>query len=121
MMRRPGFAGVAGQVSVTLLTTVAWQLGPGTPAAYALEGSVFVAGAAVQWLRDGLRAGRDAAEIATLADTVADTGGVYLVPAFVGLGAPYWDAYARGTLVGITRGTGLPEISRAAIDAMATW
>ena len=76
------------------------------PATYALEGSAFVAGAAVQWLRDGLRAGRDAAEIAALADSVTDTGGVYLVPAFVGLGAPYWDAYARGTLVGLTRGHG---------------
>ena len=101
-----------------LLTTVAWRLGGGG-ATYALEGSAFVAGAAVQWLRDGLRAGRDAAEIAALADTVTDTGGVYLVPAFVGLGAPYWDAYARGTLIGITRGTGLAEIARAAIDAMA--
>jgi glycerol kinase len=102
-----------------LLTTVGWRLGPDAPTAYALEGSAFVAGAAVQWLRDGLRVGRDAAEIARLADTVTDTGGVYLVPAFVGLGAPYWDAYARGTLVGLTRGTGLAEISRAAIDAMA--
>lgn len=102
-----------------LLTTVGWQLGRGGPTTYALEGSAFVAGAAVQWLRDGLRAGRDAAEIAALADTVDDTGGVYLVPAFVGLGAPYWDAYARGTLIGITRGTGLAEIARAAIDAMA--
>jgi glycerol kinase len=102
-----------------LLTTVGWRLGPDGPTTYALEGSAFVAGAAVQWLRDGLRAGRDAAEIARLADTVEDTGGVYLVPAFVGLGAPYWDAYARGTLVGITRGTGLAEIARAAIDAMA--
>ncbi len=101
-----------------LLTTVCWRLGEGRPA-YALEGSAFVAGAAVQWLRDGLKAGRDAAEIARLSETVPDTGGVYLVPAFVGLGAPYWDAYARGTLVGITRGTGLAEIARAAIDAMA--
>jgi glycerol kinase len=103
-----------------LLTTVGWRLGTdAAPTTYALEGSAFVAGAAVQWLRDGLRAGQDAAEIAALADTVTDTGGVYLVPAFVGLGAPYWDAYARGTLVGLTRGTGLAEISRAAIDAMA--
>jgi glycerol kinase len=102
-----------------LLTTVGWQLGRAGPATYALEGSVFVAGAAVQWLRDGLRAGRDAAEIAALADTVTDTGGLYLVPAFVGLGAPYWDAYARGTLIGITRGSGLAEIARAAVDAMA--
>jgi glycerol kinase len=101
-----------------LLTTVGWRLGEGS-ASYALEGSAFVAGAAVQWLRDGLKAGRDAGEIARLSETVPDTGGVYLVPAFVGLGAPYWDAYARGTLVGITRGTGLAEIARAAIDAMA--
>ncbi len=102
-----------------LLTTIGWRLGSDGPTVYALEGSAFVAGAAVQWLRDGLRAGKDAAEIAALADSVSDTGGVYLVPAFVGLGAPYWDAYARGTLIGLTRGTGLAEISRAAIDAMA--
>ena len=102
-----------------LLTTVGWRLGTDDAVTYALEGSAFVAGAAVQWLRDGLRAGRDATEIAALADTVTDTGGVYLVPAFVGLGAPYWDAYARGTLIGLTRGTGLAEIARAAIDAMA--
>ncbi len=103
-----------------LLSTVGWRLGDDTATTtYALEGSAFVAGAAVQWLRDGLKAGRDAAEIAALADQVTDTGGVYLVPAFVGLGAPYWDAYARGTLIGITRGTGLAEIARAAIDAMA--
>ena len=102
-----------------LLTTVGWRLGSDGAVTYALEGSAFVAGAAVQWLRDGLRAGRDAAEIAELADSVTDTGGVYLVPAFVGLGAPYWDAYARGTLIGLTRATGLAEISRAAIDAMA--
>ncbi len=102
-----------------LLTTVGWRLAADAGSTYALEGSAFVAGAAVQWLRDGLRAGRDASEIAALADSVTDTGGVYLVPAFVGLGAPYWDAYARGTLVGLTRGTGLAEIARAAIDAMA--
>jgi glycerol kinase len=102
-----------------LLTTVAWRLGADGPVTYALEGSAFVAGAAVQWLRDGLGLGHDAAEIARLADRVEDTGGVYLVPAFVGLGAPYWDPYARGILVGLTRGTGAAEIARAAIDAMA--
>ncbi|HEX7472245.1 MAG TPA: glycerol kinase GlpK [Candidatus Limnocylindrales bacterium] len=102
-----------------LLTTVAWRLGPDGPVTYALEGSVFVAGAAVQWLRDGLRVIERSADVERLASGVADTGGVYLVPAFVGLGAPYWDPYARGAIVGLTRGTGLPEIARATIDSMA--
>ncbi len=102
-----------------LLTTVGWQLGAGGPVTYALEGSVFVAGAAVQWLRDGLRAIGSSAEIERLADGIEDTGGVYLVPAFVGLGAPYWDPYARGALVGLERGTGLPEIARATIESIA--
>ncbi len=102
-----------------LLTTVGWRLGPDLPAAYALEGSVFVAGAAVQWLRDGLRAIEQSADVERLAAGVTDTGGVFLVPAFVGLGAPYWDPYARGVLVGLTRGTGLGEIARATIDSMA--
>ncbi len=102
-----------------LLTTVAWQLGQGGPVSYALEGSVFVAGAAVQWMRDGLRAIGTSADIERLAAAVDDTGGVYLVPAFVGLGAPYWDPTARGTLVGLTRGTGLPEIARATLEAIA--
>jgi glycerol kinase len=102
-----------------LLTTVAWQLGPGGPVTYALEGSVFVAGAAVQWLRDGLRVIERSADVERLASGVVDTGGVYLVPAFVGLGAPWWDPYARGIIVGLTRGTGLPEIARATIDSMA--
>jgi glycerol kinase len=101
-----------------LLSTVAWQLGPGGPVTYALEGSVFIAGAAVQWIRDGLRAIDASGDIETLADG-ADNGGVYLVPAFVGLGAPYWDPTARGALLGITRGTGLPEIARATIEAIA--
>ncbi|MER3484212.1 MAG: glycerol kinase, partial [Meiothermus sp.] len=87
-----------------LLTTVAWQLGGEKPE-YALEGSVFVAGAVVQWLRDGLGIIKESADVEKLAAQVSDTGGVYLVPAFVGLGAPYWDPYARGTLVGMTRGT----------------
>ena len=102
-----------------LLTTVAWQLGPGGPPTYALEGSVFIAGAAVQWLRDGLRAIEHSADIERLAAGVEETGGVYLVPAFVGLGAPYWDPHARGLLIGLTRGTGLPEIARATLESIA--
>lgn len=102
-----------------LLTTVLWQLGPGLPVSYALEGSVFVAGAAVQWIRDGLQAIRTSKEIEALAARAADTGGVFLVPAFTGLGAPHWDPTARGALLGMTRATGLPEIARAAVDSMA--
>jgi glycerol kinase len=102
-----------------LLATVLWQLGPEEPAVYALEGSVFVAGAAVQWLRDGLRAIRASADIEALAAAAPDTGGVYLVPAFTGLGAPHWDPTARGALLGLTRGTGLPEIARATIESIA--
>jgi glycerol kinase len=102
-----------------LLTTIGWQLGAGGPVTYALEGSVFVAGAAVQWLRDGLRAIATSGDVERLAAGVTDTGGVYLVPAFVGLGAPYWDPYARGVIVGLSRGTGLPEIARATIDSIA--
>ena len=102
-----------------LLTTIAWQLAPGGPATYALEGSVFSAGSAVQWLRDGLHAIASADEIEALAGRVADTGGVYLVPAFTGLGAPYWDPHARGTIVGLTRGTGLAELARATLEAIA--
>ena len=101
-----------------LLTTVLWQLGDAPPD-YALEGSVFVAGAAVQWLRDGLRAFEDYAEVEALAASVDDSGGVYVVTAFVGLGAPYWDPWARGALLGLTRGTGLPEIARATIESIA--
>ncbi|MEA2966237.1 MAG: glycerol kinase, partial [Alphaproteobacteria bacterium] len=102
-----------------LLTTVGWQLAPGSAATYALEGSVFSAGSAVQWLRDGLRAIERAGDIEALAASVADTGGVYLVPAFTGLGAPYWDPDARGTIVGLTRGTGLAEIARATLESIA--
>jgi glycerol kinase len=102
-----------------LLSTVLWQLGDQRPVAYALEGSVFIAGAAVQWLRDGLRAVASADEVEALIAGVEDTGGVYLVPAFVGLGAPHWDPHARGLLIGLTRGTGLPEIARAAIESIA--
>ena len=86
---------------------------------YALEGAIFVAGAAVQWLRDGLGLIRTAAETEPLARSVPDTGGVYLVPAFVGLGAPYWDMYARGTLVGLTRGTTRAHLARATLEAIA--
>ena len=100
-----------------LLTTVAWQTGGTTT--YALEGSVFIAGAAIQWLRDGLGLIAHAAESQELAESVDDTGGVYLVPAFVGLGAPYWDMYARGTIVGITRGTARAHMVRAALEAIA--
>jgi glycerol kinase len=100
-----------------LLSTVAWRLGGRTT--YALEGAVFVAGAALQWLRDGLGVLRAAGESQALAASVADTGGVYLVPAFVGLGAPYWDPYARGTIVGLTRGTTRAHLARAALEAIA--
>ena len=102
-----------------LLSTVLWRLGEGGPVAYALEGSVFIAGAAVQWLRDGLRAISSADGLEELTRGVEDTGGVYVVPAFVGLGAPYWDPHARGLIIGLTRGTGLPEIARATVDAIA--
>ena len=100
-----------------LLTTVAWRIGG--RATYALEGSVFIAGAAVQWLRDGLGVVARAAETQTLAESIEDTGGVYFVPAFVGLGAPYWDPYARGTLVGLTRGTTRAHLVRATLEAIA--
>ncbi len=101
-----------------LLTTVAWTLADGT-VAYALEGSIFVTGAAIQWLRDGLGVIGAAAETGPLAESVPDTGGVYLVPAFAGLGSPYWDPYARGAIVGLTRGTGRAHLARAAVEAMA--
>lgn len=100
-----------------LLTTVAWRRN-GT-LAYALEGSVFIAGAVVQWLRDGLGIIGSAPEIEALAASVPDSGGVYLVPAFAGLGAPWWDPRARGTIVGITRGTTRAHIARAALEAIA--
>ena len=104
-----------------LLTTVAWLLdtGEGPAVTYALEGAVFVTGAAVQWLRDGLQIIDEAAQLEDLAAQCSSTGGVYLVPAFAGLGSPHWDPYARGTIVGLTRGTGRPEIARAVVEAMA--
>lgn len=101
-----------------MLTTVAWKLADGT-VHYALEGSIFVTGAAVQWLRDGLGIIDDSAEVGPLAESVADTGGVFVVPAFAGLGSPWWDPYARGTIVGITRGTGRAELARAVVESMA--
>ena len=100
-----------------LVTTLAWGLGGKVE--YALEGSVFVAGAAVQWLRDGLGLIEHAADTRAAAESVPDTGGVYLVPAFVGLGAPYWDDRARGTIVGITRGTTREHIIRATLESIA--
>ena len=100
-----------------LLTTVAWQRNGATD--YALEGSVFIGGAVVQWLRDGLNMIRNAAEVEALASSVPDNGGVYLVPAFAGLGAPHWDAYARGSIFGLTRGTTGGHVARAALEAIA--
>ncbi len=103
-----------------LLTTICW--GMGTPVSpqltYALEGSIFVTGAAVQWLRDGLKAIEKSVDVEQLAATEADNGGVYLVPAFVGLGAPYWDPHARGTIVGLTRGSTIGHIARATLESM---
>jgi glycerol kinase len=100
-----------------LLTTVAWRIGDQT--VYALEGSVFIAGAAVQWLRDGLGLIKTASDIEALAASVRDNGGVYFVPALAGLGAPYWDPQARGTIVGLTRGTTKGHLARATLEAMA--
>jgi glycerol kinase len=101
-----------------LLTTVAWRLGDG-PMEYALEGSVFTAGAAIQWLRDGLGLIRSAPEVNALAARAPDAGGVYLVPAFAGLGAPHWDPYARGTMLGLTGGTTAAHIARATLESIA--
>ncbi len=100
-----------------LITTVAWQLQGQTD--FALEGSVFIGGAVVQWLRDGLGLIKSSAEIEQLAETVPDSGGVYLVPAFAGLGAPHWDQYARGTITGLTRGTTAAHLARAALEGIA--
>ena len=101
-----------------LLTTIAWQIA-NAKVQYALEGSVFIAGAVVQWLRDELKIIASAAEIETLAAQTPDNNGVYLVPAFVGLGSPYWDAGARGTIVGLTRGTNRSHLARAALESIA--
>jgi glycerol kinase len=101
-----------------MLTTVAWTLADGTTH-YALEGAIFVTGAAIQWLRDGLGLIEEAAETGPLAASVPDTGGVYLVPAFTGLGSPWWDPYARGAVLGITRGTTRAHLARAVVESMA--
>jgi glycerol kinase len=118
MLMNTGDKGVPSQNG--LLTTIAWGLGD--PAAakvtYALEGAIFITGAAVQWLRDGLRAIKNSVDVEALAGEVQDNGGVYLVPAFVGLGAPYWDPYARGTIVGLTRGSSIAHIARATLESM---
>ncbi len=110
-----------GETAVTsehnLLTTIGYQLDGTTY--YALEGSIFVAGAVVQWLRDELKLIREASEVERLARTVEDNGGVYFVPAFTGLGAPYWDQYARGTIAGLTRGANRGHLARAAVESMA--
>jgi glycerol kinase len=100
-----------------LVTTIAW--GIGRKIEYALEGSIFIAGAVVQWLRDGLRMIQQASESERLARSIPSNEGVYLVPAFVGLGAPYWDMYARGAILGITRGTTPAHIARAALESIA--
>ncbi|GCE45554.1 glycerol kinase [Thermosporothrix hazakensis] len=99
-----------------LLTTIAWKTD--NKVTYALEGSIFVTGAAVQWLRDGLKAIHSSAEVEPLAATVEDNGGVYLVPAFVGLGAPHWDPYARGAIMGLTRGSTMGHVARATLESM---
>jgi glycerol kinase len=100
-----------------LITTIAWQID--NKVTYALEGSVFVAGAAVQWLRDEMRFIKTAKNVEALADRVADNGGVYFVPAFTGLGAPYWKQHAKGLIYGITRGTTKAHIARAALESIA--
>jgi glycerol kinase len=118
MLMNTGNKGVPSQNR--LLTTIGWGLGdPAHPQlTYALEGGTFVAGAAVQWLRDGLRAIKNSADIEALAAEEQDNGGVYLVPAFVGLGAPYWDPNARGTIVGLTRGSTISHIARATLESI---
>ncbi len=114
MLMNTGNKGVPSQNG--LLTTIAW--GRGKDVTYALEGSIFVTGAAVQWLRDSLGIIKNSADVETLATSVLDNGGVYLVPAFVGLGAPYWDSYARGTITGLTRGSTAAHIARATLESM---
>ena len=99
-----------------LLTTIAWGLDGKVE--YALEGSIFITGAAIQWLRDELKIIEKASETEAIAASIPDTGGVYVVPAFVGLGAPYWDQWARGTIVGLTRGSGRPQIVRATLESI---
>jgi glycerol kinase len=115
MLQNTGVRPVA--TSNRLITTVAWKIADVVE--YALEGSVFIGGAAVQWLRDGLHLVRNTSEFQALADSVTDNGGVYFVPAFVGLGAPHWDQYARGSIFGITRGTTAAHVARAALESIA--
>lgn len=118
MLMNTGNKGVPSQNG--LLTTIAWGLGDPahTDITYALEGSIFVTGAAVQWLRDGLKAIKTSVDVEALADTEPDNGGVYFVPAFVGLGAPHWDPYARGIIAGLTRGSTVGHIARATLESM---
>jgi glycerol kinase len=115
MLQNTGNRPVAS--SNRLITTVAWKIG--NKVEYALEGSVFIGGAVVQWLRDGLGLIRNSGEVETLANSVPDNGGVYFVPAFVGLGAPHWDEYARGSVFGLTRGTTAGHFARAALESIA--
>ncbi len=115
MLMQTGMDAVASKNK--LLTTTAWRVNGKD--SFALEGSVFIAGAVVQWLRDGLGIIKTSAEVGALAASVADNGGVYLVPAFTGLGAPQWDAYARGTIIGLTRGSNAGHIARAALESIA--
>ncbi|GAC1637679.1 MAG: glycerol kinase GlpK [Candidatus Dormibacteraceae bacterium] len=115
VLRHTGHDRVASRSG--MLTTVAWRRAGSL--SYALEGAIFITGAALQWLRDGLGIIASASESGPIAASVPDTGGVFLVPAFVGLGAPHWDAYARGTIVGLTRGSGRAQLVRAAVESMA--
>jgi glycerol kinase len=101
-----------------LLATILYSVEPGK-AVYALEGSVFITGAAIQWLRDGLKMIEVSGEVNPLAEAAEDTGGMYFVPAFTGLGAPYWDPYARGMVIGLTRGTSRKHIARAVLESIA--
>ncbi|MFL5654014.1 MAG: glycerol kinase GlpK [Ktedonobacteraceae bacterium] len=114
MLMNTGTKGVPSQNG--LLTTIAW--GIDNQVIYALEGAIFITGAAVQWLRDSLGIIKNSADVEALASSVPDNGGVYMVPAFVGLGAPYWDSYARGTIVGLTRGSNAGHIARAVLESM---
>ena len=115
MLQNTGARAVPSQNQ--LVTTVAWKIGDKTQ--YALEGSVFIGGAVVQWLRDGLGLIRKSEEVEALASSVPDNGGVYMVPAFVGLGAPHWDSFARGSIFGLTRGTTAGHLARAAVESIA--
>lgn len=115
MLMNTGNKPVASQNN--LISTVAWQIG--NEVQYALEGSVFIAGAVVQWLRDGLKLIQKSSDVEALAKLVDDNGGVYMVPAFTGLGAPHWNQHARGIIVGLTRGTTDAHLARAAVESIA--